>query len=213
MQLKWWEKPGEISPGFRFSYWRIWGVIFPLFTGACIFIKKFPINYNFNIYFQDRDKYNQFKQHRDDTRQYDVSPYVVFIGDLEWDGNQATEENTVQDNIEYQSDEDWNSIVEEQSVQFPEVFVVIQDQECKIKSNKIIDAIESCFKSIVSLGNWWPPECRHIWEFISVRVFNFNALRNYACVNNLLLDLRLLTRPQALNCWYFAFAVFKFNEY
>ena len=161
-------------------------------------------------FLQTREELIQLQNERELFKNYDVRPYVAFIGDLSCDG--VTEEH--QENLESNSTDDLNEssnsleddeMIEsnqqedqmivvpdetQQNKKAPEVFVVINSIECKVPSNKVVDAVQYCLKCIVALNNEFPPECKHVWEFICSEVCKLGSKKRYTIVKNLVIDLK-----------------------
>ena len=170
---------------------------------------------------QSKEELIRLQQEREEFRNYAVHPYIASVGDLSTDGvvekvqelrgKEATNHNATN---ELQADErmdvgdnlgdNSNDYLGDESLQevpkkIPEVFVVINSLECKIESNKIVDAVQYCLKCITVLNKEYPPECKHVWEFIALEVCKLPGKAKYTSVKNLILDLKNLKKGENKN--------------
>lgn len=94
------------------------------------------------------------RQQISSTARAKIQPFVVFIGNLEDDGkenemnvyNVSTNENEVPN--------------------VPVVYVYINDNHrLNVPTNKLLDAVDACFKAIIVMNLDYAPEVKGVWSF------------------------------------------------
>lgn len=64
------------------------------------------------------------------------------------------------------------------------VIVVLHTRQYIITSNRILDAVDICYKVFVILGLSFPSETKHLWAFFEKYIYEskVNSLRSYKSV-------------------------------
>lgn len=152
---------------------------------------------------------------------FNILPYVTFVGDLCDDG--AIDERQivveVNDDVELMDqegalDQDDQLIpiidvqdlpnhpeahvnqiqIEHNPIVFPEVHVVIEEKSFKIGSNKLVDAVDTCYKAIQLLNIGFPGECRHYWVLLCILVYKYKqGVFKYKNVADLISELEKIS--------------------
>ena len=117
---------------------------------------------------QSRDQLFELQRERERLRKYEVLPYIAFIGELSCDG---LEQNS---NEENQCNE-LQELEPNPSNKVSDIYIIINSFEFRVTSNSMVDAVQYCLKSIISLNNALPHECVHLWDFIFRHVCDLNA--------------------------------------
>ena len=78
------------------------------------------------------------------------------------------------------------------------IFVIINNYEFKVMTNKIVDAIDYCYKAFFALHLDFSKECKHLWVFLQTYVYK-NALddvRSYTVVTKCIEELEKFIKKQ-----------------
>jgi len=146
---------------------KILGVIIRKRKSDCSLSTSADVIKSFFVHFKTFEELTDFKAKLQDFRS--ALPYVAFVGDLYNEG--STSEDTY-------------------------VFVIINNLNFRIESNKIIEAFDYCYKAFFALNTDFTPECRHIWVFFQTYIYK-NANKNtktYTIVTKLIDELQKIDK-------------------
>ena len=59
----------------------------------------------------------------------------------------------------------------EEGDQLFKVYVIINDRNYPVDSNKVLDAVEYRYKAFLALGIDFPPECCHVYTFLTTYIY------------------------------------------
>lgn len=146
-----------------------------------------------------------------------ILPYITFVGNLEDDGEidistLPTVHVTDEFDFTEPAEEDFGAsgeiaiIAEDTEVpgapsetaqqlsrQVPEIHVVLEEKSYPIRTNKLLDAVDTCYK-VIRLNNLgFPPECKHLWSMIGKVIYKSDELFNYSKVSTLITALEKIT--------------------
>lgn len=148
-----------------------------------------------------------------------VLPFVLYIGNLANDvkvsnpnqnpppatsnnGNEAPENEHQIENLNVSNGVIGPGGMDVLSV--PEVHVYVDDKHrLKVDTNKLVDAVDICFKLFILLNLDFPPEARHIWSFFQAYVYKIlpDQVMMYKSVINVIKaldDITILDAPEEL---------------
>lgn len=69
-----------------------------------------------------------------------------------------------------------------------EVFIIhYNGVKCPVHPSNLLNAVNYCFKLLYVLNYEWPPECKHIYEFLQGYLFKIELkkLKSYSVCNRL----------------------------
>lgn len=97
-------------------------------------------------------------------------PFVMFIGDLVSDGNVQLEPHAQAETVN----------IPESVLDIPQVRLYLdKDYFLNVPSNSLLDAVDSCFKSMILLKIPFPAEVKNVWTFFQLHFYNFELKNAY----------------------------------
>ncbi|KAJ8685734.1 hypothetical protein QAD02_021527 [Eretmocerus hayati] len=87
-----------------------------------------------------------------------IGPFVTLVGDYADEGETYNEEQNANQ----------SSANDEEQV---EVFVTVDSIDYKIKSHRVLEAVDVCYKALSVLEEDFPVECRPIWKFLYYYIY------------------------------------------
>lgn len=72
-------------------------------------------------------------------------------------------------------------------------YIIINKTRCEVIPNSLLNAVNYCFKVLHSLNCEWPPESKHIYDFLNSYFFKVELQQtaNYVRVNRFIAELDL----------------------
>ncbi|KAJ8664521.1 hypothetical protein QAD02_006183 [Eretmocerus hayati] len=118
-------------------------------TDSFVYNAKNPLEFQA---FKNKRKEDSIKNKRP------IGPFVTLVGDYADEGKTYDKEQVATE----------SSVDDETQV---ELFVTVNFIDYKIESNKVLEAVDVCYKGITALKLDFPVECRPIWKFLYYYIY------------------------------------------